>query len=119
LLPYVLLKSNIAGGGISPIPFQELTMSDPRKPGQEIDAAALEASLPTLTKKLQELKGGLSPDEQAVFSSIVNSAALHLQAMQAIGKVAEIRYEKPISAVATVGVRQALINLPEKLGLNK
>jgi hypothetical protein len=86
---------------------------------KEISPAALEASLPTLTKKLEELKKGLSPDEQAVFSSIVNSASLHLEAMQAIGHSANIRYEKPISAVATVGVREALIKLPKTLGLNK
>jgi hypothetical protein len=90
-------------------------MPEPR----EIDTAALEASLPTLTKKLEELKKGLSPQEQAVFSSIVSSAALHLEAMQAIAHTAHINYTKPISAVATVGVRKALIKLPETLGLNK
>ena len=85
----------------------------------EIDAAALEASLPSLTKKLKALQKDLNAEEQAVFSSIVNSAALHLQAMQALGNTAEIRFAKPISAVATVGVREQLLKLPKTLGLTK
>jgi len=92
----------------------------PVPPGSspEIDTKALEASLPTLTEKLEKLKDGLSDDEKAVFSSIVNSAALHLQAMNAISSTANIIYEKPISAAATVGVRRALLDLPKKLGLD-
>ena len=85
----------------------------------ETDAHALEASLPTLTQKLEALQKTLSPEERAVFSSIVNSAALHLQSMQAISPTAEVRYSKPISAAATVRVREQLIDLPKKLGLNK
>jgi hypothetical protein len=84
-----------------------------------LHSKALEASLPTLTIKLKALKETLSKDEQAVFSSIVNSAALHLEAMDAIGHTADISYAKPISAVATVGVRKKLISLPNALGLNK
>jgi hypothetical protein len=83
-----------------------------------LDAAALEAALPTLTRKLEEMKRGLSGDEQAVLSSIVNSAALYLKSMQAIESTAEIRFAKPISAAATVGVRKALLDLPARLGLN-
>ena len=86
-------------------------------PSGEIDAKALEASLPSLTAKLRELEGQLSEDERAVFSSIVNSAALHLEAMQAISGTAQVRYSKPISAVATVAVRQHLLHLPQTLGL--
>ena len=89
------------------------------KKNQSPDSEALEASLPTLTKKLRELEKTLSPDERAVFSSIVNSASLHLEAMQAIGHTADIAYAKPISAVATVAVRKNLIKLPTTLGLNK
>ncbi len=73
--------------------------------------------MPTLTKKLKELQKGLSEEEQAVFSSIVSSAALHLQAMQAIESTAEISYAKPISAVATVAVRKKILQLPQTLGL--
>ncbi len=83
------------------------------------DSAALEAALPTLTKKLKELTKSLTPDEQQVFSSIVNSAALQLQAASAIESTAEVRYAKPISAVATVAVRKQILALPKTLGLNK
>ncbi len=84
-----------------------------------VNSKALEASLPTLTKKLRELQKGLSKDEQAVFSSIINSASLHLQSTSAIESTAEIRYMKPISAVASVGVRKTLVGLPKTLGLDK
>lgn len=86
---------------------------------RELDAAALEASLPSLTEKLRELTKELSDSEKQVFSSIVNSAALHLQSIQALGNTAEIAYAKPISAVATVGVRQALMTMPETLRLDR
>jgi hypothetical protein len=89
------------------------------KKTETLDAEALEAALPTLTKKLKELQKGLSEEEQAVLSSIVNSAALHLKSMQAIESTAEIQYAKPISAAATVGVRKKLLELPKTLGLNK
>jgi hypothetical protein len=85
----------------------------------ESSGRRLQSALPTLTKKLKELRSELSPEEQAVFSSIVNSAALHLQSMEAIESTAEVRYAKPISAAATVGVRKALLRLPKTLGLNK
>jgi hypothetical protein len=94
-------------------------MRTPRTSEPEIDARALEASLPALTKKLQDLQAGLSEEEKAVFSSIVNSASLHLQAMRAISGTANISYTKPISAVATVGVRNALVAMPKTLGLDK
>jgi endonuclease III len=86
---------------------------------QQLDAQALEASLPSLTKKLKELQKGLSKDEQAVFSSIINSAAIHLESTKAIEATAEIIYSKPISAVASVGVRKTLMKLPKTLGLDK
>lgn len=82
-------------------------------------SAALEAALPTLTKKLKALTSTLSREEQAVFSSIVNSAALQLKAAEAIESTAEVRYAKPISAVATVAVRKRILQLPKTLGLNK
>ncbi|MDB5141177.1 MAG: hypothetical protein JWR12_3093 [Mucilaginibacter sp.] len=85
----------------------------------QLDTKALEASLPTLTKKLQELQKGLNDDEKAVFSSIINSAALHLESTKAIEPTAQIRYEKPISAVASLKVRSTLLKLPKSLGLDK
>lgn len=88
-------------------------------PDFELDEQALEASLPTLTEKLRQLEAGLGDEEKAVLSSIVNSAALHLEQMEAISATAEIRYAKPISAVATANVRSALLRLPTELGLDQ
>jgi hypothetical protein len=84
----------------------------------EFEAAELEAALPTLTDKLKALQGELNEDERAVFSSIVNSAALHLERLQALsgGDSAEMAF-KPISAVATTTVRDHLLELPHTLGL--
>lgn len=90
-------------------------MARTQTPG--LSSEALEAALPTLTKKLKELQGGLSEEEKAVFSSIVSSAALHLKSMDALGTTAKIEYAKPISAAATVGVRKSIVALPKKLGL--
>jgi len=89
------------------------------KSEQKLDTEALNASLPSLTRKLKELQKGLSEEEQAVFSSIINSAALHLESTKAIDAAAEIRYMKPISAVASVTVRNTLLKLPKTLNLNK
>jgi hypothetical protein len=89
------------------------------KAKSELDSKALEASLPSLTKKLRALQEGLNEEEKAVFSSIVNSASIHLQSLQAVSHTADIIYSKPISAVATVGVRKALVNLPATLHLDK
>ena len=90
-----------------------------KKATSSLNVQGLEASLPTLTKKLKELQKGLSKDEQAVFSSIINSAAIHLESTKAIEATAEIRYAKPISAVASVNVRKTLVKLPKTLGLDK
>jgi hypothetical protein len=85
----------------------------------ELDAYALESALPTLTEKLRSLKGNLNEDEKAVFSSIVRSAAQHLETLQAVNTSAEVKYAKPISAVATTAVRQRLLELPSELGLDE
>jgi hypothetical protein len=84
------------------------------------NSAALEAALPTLTKKLKQMQQTMSRDELAIFSSIVNSAAMQLKSAAAIeDDVAEVRYAKPISAVATTAVRNQILRLPKTLGLNK
>lgn len=83
----------------------------------EFAAQELESALPTLTDKLKALEADLSEDERAVFSSIVNSAALHLERLQALGRTQDSTYFKPISAVATVKVREHLLELPHTLGL--
>jgi hypothetical protein len=91
-------------------------MAKSKKP---LNAKALESSLPSLTKKLKGLQESLTKDEQAVFSSIINSAALHLESTKAIETTAEIRYAKPISAVASISVRNTLMKMPKTLGLDK
>jgi len=86
----------------------------------EFAAEELEAALPTLTDKLKALQRDLSEDERAVFSSIVNSAALHLERLQTLAggaEDAEMSFFKPISAVATTTVRRHLLELPHTLGL--
>ena len=73
----------------------------------EISAAAVEAveaSLTSFTRKLEELKKGLSPDEQAVLSSIVNSAALHAKAMQVISHNANILTTVSVRVNGDIGV---------------
>jgi hypothetical protein len=88
-------------------------------PGGELDSAALEAALPTLTEKLAGLSAELSASEREVLSSIVTSSALHLEKLQDINMEAEYIYSKPISAAATPEVRNHLLSLPETLGFTE
>jgi hypothetical protein len=88
-------------------------------PSGELDSAALEAALPTLTEKLATLAGELSDSERQVLSSIVTSSALHLEKLQDINAEAEYIYAKPISAAATPEVRNHLLSLPETLGFTE
>jgi len=82
----------------------------------ELDAAALEAALPTLTEKLAGLAESLTEDERAVLSSIVTSSSLHLRELQKVNAEAAYIYTKPISAAATPSIRAQLLTLPERLG---
>lgn len=88
-------------------------------PSGELDSAALEAALPTLTAKLAGLSAALTENERAVLSSIVTSSAMHLEKLQDIHAEAEYIYAKPISAAATPEVRNHLLNLPEALGFSE
>lgn len=85
----------------------------------ELDAAALEAALPTLTAKLGDLSASLTEDERAVLSSIVTSASLHLKELQNVNTEAAYIYSKPISAAATPIIRERLLDLPVVLGFVK
>ncbi|MEW1904598.1 MULTISPECIES: hypothetical protein [unclassified Streptomyces] len=96
----------------------DLFLADPALDA-ELDAAALEAALPTLTEKLAALKATLSQDEQAVLSSIVTSSSLHLKELQDINAEADYIFAKPISAAATPSIRTELLNLPNTLGFNE
>jgi hypothetical protein len=85
----------------------------------ELDAAALEAALPTLTEKLASLSESLTEDERAVLSSIVTSSSLHLRELQKVNAEAAYIYSKPISAAATPTIRAQLLTLPETLGFTE
>ena len=100
----------------SPEMRSEAGQAEETMPAGELDSAALEAALPTLTEKLAELATELSPSEREVLSSIVTSSALHLEKLQDINMEAEYIYSKPISAAATPEVRNHLLQLPETLG---
>ncbi|MGH3876462.1 MAG: hypothetical protein ACRDSK_05410 [Actinophytocola sp.] len=97
----------------------ETSQSQETTPGGELDSAALEAALPTLTEKLAGLSAELSASEREVLSSIVTSSALHLEKLQDINMEAEYIYSKPISAAATPEVRNHLLSLPETLGFTE
>jgi hypothetical protein len=86
---------------------------------KELDAAALEAALPTLTAKLSGLSSALTEDERSVLSSIVTSASLHLKELQNVNIEADYIYSKPISAAATPSIRAQLLDLPAALGMNE
>jgi len=94
----------------------ETTSSSHPQLDAELDAAALEAALPTLTAKLHSLSSSLSEDERAVLSSIVTSASLHLKELQSVSTEAAYIYSKPISAAATPAIRERLLELPVALG---
>lgn len=96
----------------------DLFLADPQLDA-ELDAAALEAALPTLTQKLAALKATLNVDEQAVLSSIVTSSSLHLKELQDINAEADYIFAKPISAAATPAIRMELLDLPNTLGFNE
>ncbi|MFF1496620.1 hypothetical protein [Streptomyces sp. NPDC058304] len=96
----------------------DLFLADPQLDA-ELDAAALEAALPTLTEKLAALKATLNQDEQAVLSSIVTSSSLHLKELQDINAEADYIFSKPISAAATPAIRMELLDLPNTLGFNE
>lgn len=94
----------------------EATQAAETTPTGELDSAALEAALPSLTEKLSQLSSELTPSEREVLSSIVTSSALHLEKLQDINAEAAYIYAKPISAAATPEVRDHLLKLPETLG---
>ena len=100
----------------SPEMRSETGQTEETVPAGELDSAALEAALPTLTEKLAQMAMELSPSEREVLSSIVTSSALHLEKLQDINMEAEYIYSKPISAAATPEVRNHLLALPETLG---
>jgi hypothetical protein len=83
---------------------------------REIDPKAVEESLPGLEKKLRDLRGSLSPEQQTVLDEIVVAAADHLATLRSDNQLDQITYAKPISAHATLGVRKFFLELPARLG---
>jgi hypothetical protein len=80
----------------------------------------LEAALPSLIKKLKALKENLSPEEQTVFSELVESAALHTEVVQAHEEGPEqIIFAKPKSVYSTLKMKAEYVRLPSTLGLTK
>lgn len=78
----------------------------------------LEDATPELIRKLAELAKDLSPAERAVFSEIIESAAIHTQVVQAHDEGAqELVYAKPKSVHSTIGMKRQFAELPSLLGL--
>ena len=83
-----------------------------------LDPHKLEAAMPKLINKLQELQQELSPEEKKVFGEIINSAARHTNS------VVEAQYKgsqftKPISAAATLRMKHQMIDLPKTLSIEE
>jgi hypothetical protein len=80
----------------------------------------LETALPSLVSKLKRLQKELTPEEQLVFSEIIESAAIHTRVVQAHEEGAsEIVFAKPKSVHSTVKMKEAYVKLPKTLGLTK
>lgn len=85
----------------------------------DLTSQALEESLPTLTEKLRKLQELLSEDEKSVFSDIIKSATTHLSSMEQSSSINDkLSYIKPISATASIKVRNEILALPEALNLH-
>ncbi len=82
---------------------------------REIPAAELEASFGTLTAKLTGLQQSLSSEEQAVFATIIASAAERISTVESTTEADRLMFAKPISATATPGVRLQIMGLPQAL----
>ena len=85
---------------------------------REIHAEELEAAFGTLTAKLSGLQQSLSSEEQAVFATIISSAAERIELVQTTTENDRLLWAKPISATATTVVRAHIMGLPAALGGN-
>ena len=74
----------------------------------------LERAMSTLVEKLRELKKDLTEEEQNAFDEIIKSAALYTEGTKSLKAQGAI-YAKPISATATLNMKEQIISLPEKL----
>ena len=79
-----------------------------------LDPHDLDAAMPTLVDKLKDLRKQLGEAEVGAFDEIIRSAALHTDStLQSQG--AGAMYTKPISATATMSMKQQMVNLPSIL----
>jgi hypothetical protein len=79
-------------------------------------AATLEAALPGVLKKIKALHASLNPDEKAILTEIVSSAAeqaVRLSPHEA--GHADVAFEKSMSIHASADIRQGYINLAKEL----
>ncbi|CAI0704578.1 Uncharacterised protein [Serratia quinivorans] len=82
----------------------------------QLTSKELEASFSTLRDKLKMLKETLSDEEGEVFSKIIKSAGTHLSSLQQSNQAEDkFSYIKPISAAASVKVREDIIALSDEL----
>ena len=85
---------------------------------------ALEAALPNLISRLQELEGDLDDEEREVFKYIIESAARHTVLVEARDEEWEPRpegmvdFDKPRSVHATLAMKREFHALPRTLGLS-
>jgi hypothetical protein len=88
---------------------------------KDTNAINLEAALPTLITKLQELQADLSPEEKLVFGEIIESASIHTKFIQSHDEGShDIKmYFKPQSSHATMTMKQQYSQLPTLLGIKK
>ena len=77
-----------------------------------------EAALPNLIEKLKELQAILTPDELAVFTEIIESAAIHTEFVMADdeGRHDKKLYMKPQSSHASTSMKEIYLRLPSLLG---
>lgn len=81
---------------------------------KQTDPKALEAAMPSLIKKLQELHKSLPVEERELFKGIIESATQHTQAIQMLDddqSFVKLVYEKPMSVHATEKIRRDFLDL--------
>lgn len=99
--------------------MQTFTKSTEQTTTKDTDAANLEAAVPSLIAKLREVQANLLPEEKVIFGDIIESAALHTQAVQSHdeGRHDVKMYIKPRSAYATTGMKKQYAQLDTLLGI--
>jgi KaiC/GvpD/RAD55 family RecA-like ATPase len=83
------------------------------------EQAELEAALPSLIPKLADLRRQLGEHERIVFDEIVRSAARHTDQVNVddVSAVHDRVYDKPMSVHITQAMRQEMLHMPERLGI--